>query len=88
MKSAATNGNIALAPITTSRGCGTTSNRCPSTNLVDMIGYGHLFIGNVADIAIVAAAALIVLLGLRGTPLEGRPRATQDDAPPAEGSGR
>ncbi|WP_426566639.1 signal peptidase II [Angustibacter sp. McL0619] len=41
-------------------------------HVVDFIAYGHLFIGNVADIAIVVAAGLIVVLGLRGTSLDGR----------------
>jgi signal peptidase II len=39
-------------------------------HVVDFIAYGHWFIGNVADIAIVAAAVLIVLLGIRGTPFD------------------
>lgn len=42
-------------------------------HVVDFIAYGSLFIGNVADIAIVGAGALIVLLTLRGVPLQGRP---------------
>ena len=40
-------------------------------HVVDFIAYGQLFIGNVADIAIVAAAALMGLLSIRGTHLEG-----------------
>lgn len=47
--------------------------------VVDMIDYG-VFVGNVADVAIVSAAALIALLGLRGIGIDGR----RDD----EGSGR
>ena len=39
--------------------------------VVDFIAYADWFIGNVADIAIVAAAATLVLLSLRGVPLEG-----------------
>jgi signal peptidase II len=49
-------------------------------HVVDFIAYGHLFIGNVADIAIVAAAGLIVVLALRGTNLDGsRPVAATPD---------
>jgi signal peptidase II len=40
-------------------------------HVVDFIAYGQLFIGNVADIAIVAAATLMGLLSIRGTHLEG-----------------
>jgi signal peptidase II len=40
-------------------------------HVVDFIDYFGLFIGNVADIAIVAAAVLGALLALRGIPLEG-----------------
>jgi signal peptidase II len=40
-------------------------------HVVDFIAYWHLFIGNVADIAIVVAAALVLLLGVRGTALDG-----------------
>ncbi len=51
-------------------------------HVVDFLDY-HVFIGNVADIAIVAAAALIALLSLRGIHLEGtrapdRPEATAE----------
>jgi signal peptidase II len=46
--------------------------------VVDFIGYGHWFVGNVADIAIVVAAVLIALLALRGIGMDGRPIA--DDA--------
>jgi len=42
-----------------------------SGHVVDFLAYGRLFIGNVADIAIVAAAVLIVLLSLRGITVEG-----------------
>jgi signal peptidase II len=52
-------------------------------HVVDFIAYGSLFIGNVADIAIVAAAALIVILGLQGTSLDGR-RATTHREPPVD----
>jgi signal peptidase II len=40
-------------------------------HVVDMIDYG-VFVGNVADIAIVAAAILVALLGLRGIGIDGR----------------
>ena len=40
-------------------------------HVVDFIAYGHLFIGNVADVAIVAAAVLMALLSIRGTGLDG-----------------
>jgi len=40
-------------------------------HVVDFIDYG-VFIGNVADIAIVAAAVLIVILSFRGIGLDGR----------------
>lgn len=40
-------------------------------HVVDFIDYGGRFVGNVADIAIVAAAILIVVLSLRGTELDG-----------------
>ena len=39
--------------------------------VVDFIDYGGLFIGNVADIAIVVAAGLIVVLALRGVTIAG-----------------
>jgi signal peptidase II len=40
-------------------------------HVVDFIAYGNLFIGNVADIAIVGAAGLIVVLAARGIGLDG-----------------
>ncbi|GGB88946.1 hypothetical protein N798_08430 [Knoellia flava TL1] len=40
-------------------------------HVVDFIDYFGLFIGNVADIAIVVAAAFGAVLALRGIPLEG-----------------
>jgi signal peptidase II len=40
-------------------------------HVVDFIAYGDLFVGNVADIAIVAAAGLLMLLSLRGVKLDG-----------------
>lgn len=39
--------------------------------VVDFIDYGGLFIGNVADIAIVVAAGIIVVLALRGVSITG-----------------
>jgi len=41
-------------------------------HVVDFIDYFGLFIGNVADIAIVGAAALIALLALRGVGVDGK----------------
>lgn len=48
-------------------------------HVVDMIDYGGLFIGNVADIAIVLAAAVIAILAWRGVGLDGS-RQHQSDA--------
>jgi signal peptidase II len=45
-------------------------------HVVDFIDYFGLFIGNVADIAIVGAAGLVMVLSYRGVPLRG-------PAPPA-----
>jgi signal peptidase II len=65
-------------------------------HVVDFIAYGRLFVGNVADIAIVTAAVLVVLLTLRGIGVDGRrgeesaagrhalPHAAGDDALPDE----
>ncbi|WP_277212816.1 signal peptidase II [Isoptericola croceus] len=51
-------------------------------HVVDMIDYAGFFVGNVADIAIVAAAALIVVLSFRGIGLDGRRHvADEKDAP-------
>ena len=41
-------------------------------HVVDFIDYNQLFIGNVADIAIVSAAVLIAWLSLQGIPIEGK----------------
>lgn len=41
--------------------------------VVDFIGYGDLFVGNVADIAIVGGAIFAVLLVLLKVPVTGRP---------------
>src|SRR5690625_4840687 len=43
----------------------------PQGHVVDFIDYGGLFVGNVADIAIVVAAGVIVLLGARGIGVDG-----------------
>jgi len=40
-------------------------------HVVDFIAYWNWFVGNVADIAIVAAAALIIILSLRGIGVDG-----------------
>lgn len=40
-------------------------------HVVDFIAYGNVFVGNVADIAIVAAAGLIIVASLRGIGLDG-----------------
>lgn len=47
-------------------------------HVVDFIGYGDLFIGNVADIAIFAGAIMLAVLTLMGVHL--RPVADADDA--------
>ncbi|MGL5858246.1 MAG: signal peptidase II [Angustibacter sp.] len=41
-------------------------------HVVDFIAYGGLFVGNIADIAIVMAAVLIGILALRGVGMEGK----------------
>lgn len=51
-------------------------------HVVDFIAYGDLFVGNVADIAIVAAAGLLMLLSLRGVRLDG----TREGAADATGA--
>ena len=48
--------------------------------VVDFIAYGNLFVGNVADLAIVVAAGLIVLLTVRGIGIDG----SRDERPPRE----
>ena len=56
-------------------------------HVVDFIAYGNVFVGNVADIAIVAAAGLVVILALRGIALDGSratPRASGPSAPSGE----
>lgn len=44
----------------------------PEGHVVDFIDYGGLFVGNIADIAITAAAVLIAALTWRGVPITGR----------------
>lgn len=38
-------------------------------HVIDMIKYGDLFVGNIADIAIVGAATVAALMGIAGKPL-------------------
>lgn len=54
-------------------------------HVIDMIDYGGLFIGNVADIAIVVAAAMIAVLAWKGVGLDGR-REVRESADVPEGS--
>lgn len=54
-------------------------------HVVDFIAYSDWFVGNVADIAIVAAAGLIVLLSVRGIGVDGA-RVTDQRAPTADGA--
>ncbi|NMR20598.1 signal peptidase II [Cellulomonas fimi] len=55
-------------------------------HVVDFLAYGDLFVGNVADVAIVGAAGLIILLALRGIGLDGtREHAAPAHARPAPG---
>lgn len=44
-------------------------------HVVDFINYNGMFIGNVADIAIVAAVVAVIVLTLLGTPMGTSPRA-------------
>lgn len=57
-------------------------------HVVDFIAYGDLFVGNVADIAIVGAAGLIAVLSLRGRRLDGTREGavTPEPAPAGQGS--
>jgi signal peptidase II len=56
-------------------------------HVIDFIAYGDWFVGNVADIAIVGAAVLVAILGMRGIGLDGtRTGATPADAPAADSS--
>jgi len=47
-------------------------------HVIDFIAYANVFVGNVADIAIVTAAGLVVLQAMRGVRLDG----TRDHAAP------
>jgi signal peptidase II len=40
-------------------------------HVVDFIDYNGLFVGNIADIALTGGVAVLLLLGLRGIPLNG-----------------
>ncbi len=53
-------------------------------HVVDFIAYGNWFVGNVADIAIVVAAVLVVLLAMLGIRIDGTRE--RDDAPEGEAS--
>lgn len=53
-------------------------------HVIDFIAYGNLFIGNVADVAIVVAAVVVVLLSLRGIAVDGS-RAGVDTQPEGQG---
>ena len=55
-------------------------------HVIDFIDYGGYFVGNVADIAIVAAAAGIIVLSLGGWEIDGT-RAGAVDNPEAEATG-
>ena len=49
--------------------------------VVDFIAYAHVFVGNVADIAIVVAAVVIVLLSIRGVRIDGTLESSRVKAP-------
>ena len=53
-------------------------------HVVDFIGYGNLFIGNVADIVIVGCGVAGVILMARGIPFRAKPAAGLVEAEPAE----
>ncbi|WP_246857554.1 signal peptidase II [Oerskovia sp. KBS0722] len=54
-------------------------------HVVDFIGYGDLFIGNVADIAVVAAAVMIAILSVQGIGIDGQRHVDQEqDQEPAK----
>ena len=54
-------------------------------HVVDFLDYGGLFIGNVADIAIVVAAAAVALQAVRGVGLDGRRGSQRDLSDAADG---
>ncbi len=55
-------------------------------HVIDMIKYGDLFVGNIADIAIVGAATVAVLMGLAGKPLLHPPAVGEVSSEPAKES--
>lgn len=55
-------------------------------HVIDFIAYGNLFVGNVADIAIVVAAGLLMILSFRGVRLDGT-RESAGEAAHAAGHG-
>ncbi|WP_249670853.1 signal peptidase II [Cellulomonas wangleii] len=62
-------------------------------HVIDFLAYGRLFIGNIADIAIVVAAVLVVWLTSRGIHVDGSrdghdaaPPGTAGDPAPADGT--
>ncbi len=52
--------------------------------VIDFIAYADWFVGNVADVAIVAAAGLMILLGMRGVALDGTHHVDEDGGSAAE----
>lgn len=57
-------------------------------HVVDFLAYGSWFVGNVADIAIVLAAVLVVVLTLRGIGVDGRRTAEKAPGDGGRGSAR
>jgi signal peptidase II len=55
--------------------------------VVDFIDYAGFFVGNVADIAIVAAAVLIGVLSVVGIGVDGRRHADDEATPAGDGTG-
>ncbi len=49
-------------------------------HVVDFIGYGDLFIGNVADIAVVGAAVMIAILSIQGIGIDGQRHSGESEA--------
>jgi signal peptidase II len=49
-------------------------------HVVDFIGYGDLFIGNVADIAVVGAAVMIAILSIQGIGIDGQRHSGEGEA--------
>lgn len=56
-------------------------------HVVDFIAYLDWFVGNVADVAIVVAAGLIILLSLRGVGVDGRRAGHEAEAADGDGAG-